>query len=139
MHLPVGTVQPPPVLTYDRRGGDAAGEQGGVAGSDHRPFCEVRTVESTRTDPTGCAIGCRGCLGDDRGSVRPSGTLAGTPFVVLSALVFLLPLMAALAGAWLWHESPIGQLLGAVAGMVLGISVAFGLVQRLRWSQGDRT
>ncbi len=83
---------------------------------------------------TGCGGTCAGC-----GGAKPPTTAgesgsepSGWPLVGWSAAVFLLPLLTAVAGAWLAGSDRTRQTLGALAGLAVG---AGGAAVALRWSR----
>ncbi len=68
---------------------------------------------------------CPNCArGRGAGKRTPDGLIVGWPLVAASALVFLLPLLGALAGTILFNGKNWTQLAGAVAGFVVGGGLA---------------
>ncbi len=72
-----------------------------------------------------CAGGCESCdLSSDTGPGNAShDAMSGSRLSAASAVVFLLPLVTALAGASL-GAAPLTQILGGLAGLGLGALVA---------------
>lgn len=93
----------------DRRAG---GER-----SCHRSFCGD-TVLSRRAE---CAVDCRMCPSAEPEAPRVEERPAGLSLVGVSILVFLVPLAAAVIGAWWLADGPLGELLGALLGFGVGL------------------
>lgn len=79
------------------------------------------------THTFGCAGDCASC--GDR-PAAPQHAMTGVRFAASSLLVFLLPLLCAIAPAVILRGSPAKQLVGALAGWAVGAGLA-GLVFRL--------
>ena len=82
------------------------------------------------SDKNACRSDCPGCGQAE----RPSGAAAhsGWRLAGFSALVFLLPLVLAAAGAALAGGRPVWQLVGALAGLAVGVAVARAVLRRPR-------
>ena len=85
-----------------------------------RPHRERTTVSEPGLQLTHCPAECRAC---EEVEALPT-PLTGSRLALSSIVTFLLPLVAALAGAWLGGRSPHGQLLGSLLGLGLGMSIA---------------
>lgn len=68
----------------------------------------------------GCACGGSGCCRHK--PVPEASGLTGWPFVLRCTAVFLVPLAAAIAGASWAGPGRVGQAVGAVVGLVLGVT-----------------
>jgi hypothetical protein len=73
--------------------------------------------------PSACPADCPGCLETEVDPISSSVPLAGWPLVATSLLAFLVPLLFALGGAVVSRSSPARQLLGCVAGFIIGMVV----------------
>ena len=76
-----------------------------------------------------CACACSQCGQADEREARP-GAMSGWRLSLSAAMVFLLPLALAAAGAALCGPGATGQSLGALAGLVAGV-LASVIVARL--------
>ena len=74
---------------------------------------------------------CHGCADQRCATGQPASepTVCGTRLVLASVVCFLVPLVFALVGTVLFRFSPTAQLLGATAGLVIGMFL-WGLVAR---------
>ena len=71
-----------------------------------------------RARDSDCPVDCPGCPDPDPASEGTSGPLSGWALAGASLLIFLVPLLGALAGAVALGPSPSGQLTGGVAGLL---------------------
>lgn len=110
----------------------------GVSELDSPPFpCWERPVLPIKySRSTACYVDCRGCPESDPDPSPDSVPLAGWSLAGTAVLTFLVPLVFALTGAVILQTSPAGQLLGCVAGLVLGILVVRSLVLALTGREG---
>ena len=81
-----------------------------------------------------CGGGCRECPIGNRAPA--AGEPTGGRLALAAAGMFLLPLVAAVAGAATFGPGATGQFLGAVGGLVLGLVGAVLTARRLRSARG---
>jgi hypothetical protein len=83
---------------------------------------------------------CTGCPGCSRVPYPPGGeeapSLTGWRLAGLSAVIFLLPILTAAAGAGLAGTGGTAQLFGGLLGLAAGIAAARAITRRLRRSEG---
>lgn len=65
-----------------------------------------------------CGLGCRTCPFGE--AAEAPGGLTGARFAAAAAITFLLPLGLAVAGALAGGDTALGELLGALGGLVAG-------------------
>lgn len=74
--------------------------------------------------PPACHFDCPGCPESEADPIPDSVPLAGWSLAGTSLLIFLVPLLFALAGAAVISRSnPAAQLLGCVAGLIFGVVI----------------
>ncbi len=81
---------------------------------------ECHVSDSDRKDSTACGGGCPRCGAADQRGQEPGG-LTGWVLVASSACMFLLPLAAATAGAFLAGADRTHQFVGAFCGLAAGL------------------
>lgn len=89
---------------------------------------------SGRREDAGCPAGCSSC-GYEAVTDDQRARFRGTSLGLASMLVFLSPLLGALAGALYMGSSDERQLLGVVAGFAAGAVISFfgiGIISRPR-------
>ena len=111
------------------------GPTGGATLGNRRSTVTSRSKKRVKTNHESTEVSqltCHGCA--DRqctvGQLSPGQTIQGTRLVLASVACFLVPLILALVGTALCRFSPTAQLLGATAGLTIGM-VGWGLVGRL--------
>ena len=75
-----------------------------------------------------CHVDCPGCPESDPAPGPDSVPLAGWSLAGTAVLTFLVPLLFALTGAVVLRSSPAGQLVGCVAGLIIGMVIVRLLV-----------
>ena len=81
-------------------------------------------MPTDRPRPSTCAVDCPGCPEAAADPIPDSVPLAGWSLAGTALLIFLVPLLFALAGAVISRSSLAGQLLGCVAGLIMGMVIA---------------
>ena len=102
----------------------------GVSDEVSSPFqCWEGPVLSTEYSRSPvCHIDCPGCPESDPDPSLDSVPLAGWSLAGTAVLTFLVPLLFALTGAVVLRSSPAGQLVGCVAGLIIGMVIVRLLV-----------
>lgn len=76
-----------------------------------------------------CGGDCSSC---EQGQTAASGPYLGAALALRSLGFFLAPALMALVGALLWNASPLSSLLGASAGLLLGVLICMLFARRAR-------
>jgi len=71
-----------------------------------------------------CRLGCRSCPTFDGSDGQKGGALCGWRLSVAALVVFLVPLILAIVGAMVAGSSQTARLIGAAAGLAVGITAA---------------
>lgn len=99
-------------------------------------------MDTPNTEKSAGASGCEGCSGCDHSHETPrsvSGGLCGWPLATAAFFVFVLPLVLAILGAVWVGRNPNTQLLGALAGFVVGVLLAVVVARILRRQNKNNT
>lgn len=95
-------------------------------------------METPASEKSDGVSGCEACPGCEQGHSHEMprnsipGGLTGWPLAIAAFCVFVLPLGLAIAGAALTGKDPNWQLLGALAGFVVGVLLAMVVSRILR-------
>jgi hypothetical protein len=89
------------------------------------------TVESRDT----CAGDCAHCAASAGHDTLPGAPYRGGPFALYAAIVFILPLFTALAGAFMMGGSQDMRLLGGLGGGAVGILASLVIGRRVGFAR----
>ena len=85
-------------------------------------------MPESRPHTAGCPAECPGCAVGRAEQISAAGPFAGRTLVLAATLTFLLPLICSVLGTWFAGGSPSSQLVGGLAGLVMGMLMARGWV-----------
>ncbi len=99
-------------------------------------------MDTPNSDKTNGPASCEGCSGCEHSHNMPcniSGGLSGWPLATAAFFVFVLPVGLAILGAILAGRDTNSQVLGALAGFVVGVLLAAVVARLLRRREKNKT